>query len=338
MGDHGMKTTSIGVQNLCVPCHNRCRYCLLSWDGKLPGVDYDRSAAYARRFHEWLRENRSDLSFQFYFGYSMEHPRLLEAIDFMQSLGSAGGRFLQLDGLAFRDEAQTAAFLGGLRAHGIQDINLTIYGTREYHDRFAGRRGDYDYLLTILRTASDIGLSASVGIPVTRENASQLPELIALLEQNRLSSLRCFIPHAEGRGASLDPVRLRGSDFDALLPAIQSRFNRKVFKTEAEWLSSDPLPIPEKRALTISLTPENVDFFQVLPFDETIAYLEKLDDDYYSVLPSIPELMERYGAPAGDGLYSFRDLCLHYQRRYVAEHGLRLYDVTDERGCFSRRY
>lgn len=333
-----MKTTSVAVQTLCVPCHNRCRYCLLSWDGTLPGLDYARSERYARRFHQWLRENRPDLSFQFYFGFSMEHPRLGDAIDFMGSIGSAGGQFLQLDGLAFRDDAQTADFLSSLKGHGIQDINLTLYGTREYHDRFAGRRGDFDYLLTIIRVANSLGLSASVGIPVTQENVRQLPELIALLEQVQLSSLRCFIPHAEGRGASLDPVRLRKQDFISLPPAIQARFNRNAFKTEAEWLSSDPLPIPEKRALTISLTPENVDFFETLPFPDTIAWLEKLDDDYYSALPSIPELMELFGDPGNDALYSFRDLCLHYQRRYIAEHDLRLYDPTDERGCFSRRY
>lgn len=333
-----MKTASIYVQNLCVPCFNRCRYCLLSWDGRLPGVDYDRSRRYARRFHHWLKENRPELGFDFYCGFSMEHPKLPEAIDFMQSLGSAGGQFLQLDGLAFRDEAQTTEFLSGLKAHGIRDINLTIYGTREYHDRFAGRKGDFDYLISIIRTANAIGLPVSVGIPVTRENAGQLVELLNLLETFPLSSLRCFVPHAEGRGASLDPVRLRGSDFDALPPEVQARFNRTFFRTEAEWLAAPELPIPEKRALAVSLTGQNVDFFEALPFDETIRYLEKLDEDYYSALPAPRELMALYGDPEGDGLYSFRDLLLHCQRRYIKDHGLRLYDVTDERGCFSRRY
>lgn len=333
-----MKTTSIYVQTLCVPCHNRCRYCLLSWDGKLPGVDYERSKRYAQRFSNWLKANRPELGFDFHFGYSMEHPQLLDAIDFMGSLGCAGGQFLQLDGLAFRDEAQTAAFLSGLKAHGIRDINLTIYGTREYHDRFAGRKGDFDYLLTILRTGNTIGLPVSVGIPVTRENAGQLGELLDLLHSFQLSSLRCFVPHAEGRGASLDPVRLRGADFNALPAEIQARFNRQFFKTEAEWLAFPELPIPEKRALAVSLTGENLDFFEALPFDETIRYLEKLDEDYYGALPSPQELMALYGDPEGDGLYSFRDLCLHYQRRFIGSHGLRLYDVTDERGCFSRRY
>ena len=81
-----MKTVSINVMNLCVPCENRCRYCLLSYDGKVSGVAYARSEAYAKRFYEWLKVNRPDLSFLFGFGYSMEHPELLHAIDFCQSI------------------------------------------------------------------------------------------------------------------------------------------------------------------------------------------------------------------------------------------------------------
>ena len=90
--------------------------------------------------------------------------------------------------------------------------------------------------------------------------------------------------------------------------------------------------------LTVSLTPENIEFFEALPFDETIRYLEGLDEAYYNALPPVPELMERYGNPDSDALYSFRDLCLHWERRYLREHPADIPDVTDERGCFSRRY
>ena len=81
-----MKTVSVNVMNLCVPCENRCRYCLLSYDGKIGGVDFKRSQEYAKRFYEWIQNARPDLSFLFGFGYSMEHPGLLSAIDFCRSI------------------------------------------------------------------------------------------------------------------------------------------------------------------------------------------------------------------------------------------------------------
>lgn len=332
-----METAAIAVQTLCVPCHNLCRYCLLSWDGKLPGADYDRSELYARRFHQWLRENRPDLSFQFYFGFSMEHPHITDAIDFMGSIGSAGGQFLQLDGLAFREDTGIRDYLSAAKAHGIRAVNLTFYGTREYHDRFAGRRGDFDYLMAILRTALSLGLEVSVGVPLTRENVPHAEELLRILTESGVDP-RFFVPHSEGRGITLEPVRLRQQDLEQCSPEIQARFNARMYRTEAQWIRTAPLPILKKRMLTISLTPENIGFFESLPFEETIRHLEQRDDAYYAQFPPLRELMDIYGNPESELLYSFRDLCQHYMRLYLADHPSEIPDVTDERSCFSRRY
>ena len=99
-----MKTTQVYVTNYCVPCENRCKYCLLSYNGIESGVDYKRSEAYAKKFYDWIKENRPDLTFIFYWGYAMEHPGLLEALDFCKSIGSPMGNFLQFDGMKFRSE------------------------------------------------------------------------------------------------------------------------------------------------------------------------------------------------------------------------------------------
>ncbi len=332
-----MQTTAIYVSTLCVPCYNRCRYCLLSWNGNLLGAEYQRCADYGLRFYNWLRDNRPELGFQFYFGYSMEHPSLMQAIDFMGSIGSVGGRFLQMDGLKFRSAEETAIFLQELQAHGIQTIDLTIYGTQEYHDRFAGRQGDFAYLLTILREANRIGLAVNVSIPLTAENAGQAETLLDILEEYTIAHLFCFIPHSEGRGATLDSIRLTEPIFDRLHPRVEAYLNRNKFRTEREWLNSD-FSQPDKRVVALSLTPENIEYFEQQDFANTIKFLEKLDEDYYAVMPSLSELAARYGDPMGQKLYSERDLYLHYQRRYIQENSLTIYDINDERQHFSRRF
>jgi len=332
-----MRTVSINVMNLCVPCENRCRYCLLSYDGKNHGVDYKRSEAYAQRFYEWLRENRPDLSFLFGFGYSMEYPNLTEAIDFCRSIGSATGEFLQFDGMKFRTDEELEALLREIKAHGIKLIDLTFYGTEDYHDRFAVRAGDYRLMMRTLAKANEVDLDVSVSIPITRENADQMDELIADLEQYQTQRIVCFVPHSEGRGQLMDPVRLSKEDYEKLSDDVRNRINRNRFKTESEWLHIG-FPALEKRVLTVTLTPENVEFFEGLGFAETIAYLEQLDDDYYSAIPTAEELAKRYGNPNGDRWYSARDLYLTYQRRYIADHKLDIYDMNDERQCFSRRF
>lgn len=333
-----MKTVSIYVSNLCVPCENRCRYCLLSWDGKLRGVDYERSRAYAERFCNWLKAKRPDMNFAFYYGYSMEHPQLLDTIDFARKIGSPGGSFLQFDGMKFRADEEVRELLTSIQTHGIELIDLTFYGTREYHDRFAARKGDFDYMIRILKIANQVGLPVNVGIALNHENADQGEPLLEELKKHKLNHIFCFVPHAEGRGETLNPVRFRQSDYDALPQSVKEHFNSRKFRTEGQWVREGVFSQPERRALGISLTPQNVDFFENMDFADTISYLERLDDTYYAAIPTLSELANLYGDPAGECFYSERDLFLNYQRRYIAEHGLKLHDVNDERQCFSRRF
>lgn len=333
-----MKTVSINVSNLCVPCENRCRYCLLSWDGKLIGVDYERSRVYAERFYHWLRQNRPELSFAFYYGYSMEHPQLLETIDFAREIGSPGGQFLQFDGMKFRNDDEIRELLTSLQNHGIELIDLTFYGTGDYHDRFAARKGDFAYMLRILGISNQVGLRVNCGIALNHENAHQAGQLLDILSKYRLNHVFAFVPHGEGRGAALEPVRFRQADFDALPESVKEIFNRKKFRPEGQWVREGVFSCTEKRMLNLGLTSENVDFFENLDFAQTIAYLEKLDDDYYAAIPDLKQLAARYGDAKGEMFYSERDLYLKYQRRYIAEHALTLPDMNDECGCFSRRF
>lgn len=334
-----MQTISINVMNLCVPCHCHCRYCLLSWSGATLGVDYARSEAYARRFYDWLRTHRPDLAFSFYFGYSMEHPQLLDSIDFLRSIGSPGGEFLQFDGMQFRTPAQLEALLHDLKSHGIRLIDLTFYGTRDDHDRFVGRIGDFDYMLSVLSCANRMGLSVQVGIPLTQENISQANDLCAQFSAYSLRRLSLFVPHAEGRGATLEPVRLRLEDLSQLNDHARSHFNRSAYRTESEWYAAaSTLPPWEHRTLTLALTPHTIDALEQQDFAATIADLEALDDTYHAALPSFDELMYLYGDPHSTRLFSRRDITQTLQRRCIRDRQLNLYDIHDERQSFIRRH
>lgn len=332
-----MKTVSVNVMNLSVPCENRCRYCLLSYDGKVHGVDHKRAEAYALRFHDWLRRNRPELSFLFGFGYSMEHPDLMGAIDFCRSIGSATGEFLQFDGMKFRTDEELEILLRQLKAHGIRLVDLTFYGTEHYHDRFAARAGDHRLMMRTLAKANEVELDVNISIPMTHENVDQLDGLIAELKRYRTRRIACFIPHSEGRGRLLEPVRFSSADYGRLSDDVRGRIDRDRFRTESEWLRIG-FPIAEKRVLTLTLTPENIGHFEELSFPDTIAYLEKLDDEYYRVIPDVEELAKLYGDPEGDRYYSARDLYMTYQRRYIEDNEIEIYDMNDERHCFSRRF
>ena len=326
------------VQSLIVPCYCHCRYCLLSWDGKTIGCNYKRSEEYALRFHDWLVENRPQIDFNFSFGYSMEHPDLLEAIDFQNSIGSVSGRFLQMNGLRFRSDEDKQKMMNDIKCHGVKAVNFTLYGAKEYHDKFASRQGDYQHVMSLIDAAKQAGLDVSVGIALTGENYIQMDELVENIRKHEIDDIRLFIPHEEGRGITLEESRLLLQQYQQLSGEVKELLNRNAYRTEAEWIASTDVPPETKRSLLISLSEENITQFEQMGFEKVIKYVESLDEQYYNTIPKFTDLLKQYGDPNGQRLYSKRDIFQHYQKKYLSDNNIDIYDATDERQCGSRRF
>ncbi len=333
-----IRTKSVMIQNLCVPCFNHCRYCLLSWDGKTVGTEWERSVRLAERYIQELKEKRPELTVSFSFGYSMEHPELRKAIQTLRRLGSPMAEFLQCDGLAMRDEEQCRALMRLFREERIRNLNFTVYGLKDYHDRFAGRRGDFDFLFRMMRAAREVGIPFRTGIPITRENIKDADELTGILKRAGSAAITLFIPHEEGRGKSLNPIRLRQEDLSFLSSASLRMFNRNLYRTEADWLRSPPGDMDTGRMILLSLRADTIDLYEKRDALSVLEETEALDEAYYAAFPGFEELAKEYGDYAGDSLYRIRDLHHHYRSLFAAEHCLSVYDVTDERLSGSRRY
>ena len=326
------------MQNLCVPCACRCRYCLLSWDGRTVGTDWERSVRFAERFKERLRKERPDLGFDFSFGYSMEHPDLKRALGVLRKLGSPQAGYLQCDGMRLRDEKECRELMTMLSSEGVKLLNFTFYGLEKYHDSFAGRRGEFSGILRMMKAASEKGLGVSAGIALTSESADQTDALIAMLKETaEPGRIFLFIPHEEGRGASIADIRFTEEDEKKLSEEAFSLLNRKVFKPEREWME-DGFEEEAKRTLIVSLRADNIERYEGMDPLDIIGEVEDLDDAYYESFPSPEELAEKYGDPCGKKYYRQRDLFHHYRKLYAEKHGVCVYDVTDERQSGSRRY
>ncbi len=331
-----MKTTSVYLFSPSVPCENRCRYCLLQWDGRLLGADCARSLAYARRFYRWLRENRPELQFVYYFGYSMEHPDLPAVLPFLQQTGSPSGRFLQMDGMKMRSDAQLHDLFRTLKALGIEETNFTYYGAQDYHDRFAARAGDFALMERSRRIAAQEGLRVSVGIPTSKENLSQLEALVAQFDADGIP-VSLFTPHCGGRGYLLLDAKITVADYEAMPATLQERLSRRAHRTAWEWCQ-DPPKEPENRILQLALLESEMERLEALPFAQILRKLEQTDEAYYALVPGFSTLLPRYAEQSDPRLYTKKDLYALYRRRYIAENRLTVTEVNDERLSGSIRY
>ena len=332
-----VRTESVMIQNLCVPCNCHCRYCLLSWNGKPVGTSWERGKEAGLRLMKEIKEEYPDLDLSFTFGYSMEHPDLKEAINFLKSIGSIQSEYLQCDGLRMRNEQECEELAGLMAEEGVRSLNFTFYGLKEYHDRFAGRNGDFDLMMQMMASAIKSGLNVSAGIPLTKENVATADELINVLKKNGCNRISLFIPHEEGRGATLANVRLEEDDLSLLSNESKQLMNRKIYKTESEWLANEYTE-ETRRAIIISLRSDNIDRYEKMDGVSLLHEIEELDEQYYSSFPDFTELAALYGNPDSKKLYRIRDLAYHYRKLYTEEYKLIIYDVTDERQSGSRRH
>lgn len=327
-----MKTVAINIENLCAPCYCSCRHCLLCSQHRATGVDYQRGEAFSRRFYAWLKENRPDLSGMYYVGYCMDFPELSQFAAYFHE--QTGMTHLMFDGMAFRDEAEIKSLFTDLQDAGIQEIHFTFYGTEHYHDKFAGRKGDYSYMMRTARIAQDMGLLVSAGVMITMENAAQMEELISLLQNAGIQNIMLLLPHAKGRGYEMSNLRLTEEAYRMLPISVQSRISLNRYQTESQWLQTKNFPEVKQRHLTLSLTEENIERLERMDPSEIIFELEAMDDFFYKQMPDIRSLANQYGQPDNTQLFRFRDLYLQWQKRYLSEHPI-LPDMTDERCSFS---
>lgn len=330
-----MQTVSVSIANYCVPCHARCRYCLLCARGRAEGVEYDRSVAFYSRIRRELSTAHPDLPCHFYIGYCMDTPLLKEYIRFCRETGSPSGKFLQMNGFGFRTPAEMEHLMRQIRACGVELIDLTFYGLREYHDRFAGRKGDYDLLLSMLRAANEVGLPVHISAPLIRENKDQAEGLLSALQPMRPQRISFFLPHSKGRGRTLMDQRLTKLEFEGLSDSVRAHFSTVPLHTEREWLEIGLSERGEKRALTAVLRPEEMDRLEEMDGPGLVSFLEKMDDDFLSRMPSAAALAAQYGDRTNEQLFRERDLVLKWQQQFMAREQPDLWDMRDETHHFS---
>ena len=330
-----MKTILLGIANYCVPCHTHCRHCLLSSCGKITGVDFDRGLEFGERVFNELVGERKDIKGNYYIGYCMDTPRLFDYIGFCKRHSLYGARFLQMNGFKPRKESEIDILIKSLKNAGIEMIDLTFFGLEDYHDRFAGSKGDFAFLIKMLTSACRHDLQVSISIPLLRENLPEMTELRKLLDERGATKYSYFLPHSKGRGRFLEDQRITKQEFETLPENIKASFQKIKHMTEAEWIMSDEITEPHKRSLTLVLTPENIDHFEGMSVSEIINELEIMDDEFLKQIPSVRELAERYGRKDSQQLYRYKDLLLRWRQEYLRDFRISMYDMQDEAHTFS---
>lgn len=306
------------------PCGCRCRHCLLESGQRLSGVSFDRTMALAERFVRWREDNGlPNFPIEIGFGYACDvTPRFLRTLEFSRELG-ATGKHVPVKGRAFMDEDTLRQDLLTLKAHGVENIGLTFYGLPEFHDRWAGRRGDFEHTMLAARLTAECGLNRYDTVFASRQSAADLPELLERLDGVPGCGERIVCAwDYRGRGKRLEDERLTTEEVAALPAHVREQMD-SAYKPESDWVKAvlvGDYPRKSRRYYMLTLWDENIEGLEATDPGDILRGMRERDDRMYQSIPAMPALAELYGNESGNRLYTLRDLEWKWIDCYLRDH------------------
>lgn len=316
------------VQWLGLPCHCRCRHCLYESGRRITTVPFEQAKAIATRFVEWRQEQgHPNFSVDLAIGYPERSPHVEECLVFNRQYGGTHGH-VAMNGTPLMDRSMLRDFLLSLKDAGAVAVQCTFYGVREQHDRWAGRNGDFDYLILVSEVAVECGLPRQEAVFLSREGIDDLPALMQTLDRVPGSPERSVAPwDYRGRGKTLESERPTAADLERLsddlrgLVSLHSRHGG--YRSEAEWLekiAGGDFPRKGRRYYILTLWEESIDHLASADSGAILQELRDTDERFHRAIPSLATLARLYGQQDGDRLYTVRDLEWKWVDLYLGAH------------------
>jgi radical SAM protein with 4Fe4S-binding SPASM domain len=97
----------------------------------------------------------------------------------------------------------TKKTVGIFKRIGLSYVGVSLDGMREIHDRFRGVPGAFDMTLKGIRTCQDAGIKVGIRFTLNRKNASDIPAIFDLIEEEDIPRACFYHLVYSGRGSSL---------------------------------------------------------------------------------------------------------------------------------------
>ena len=146
-------------------------------------------------------------------GDPIKRPDLFELIDYARSAGVHVSLTPSATPLLTRDVVHR------LQLAGLARLAVSLDGaTAETHDAFRGMSGSFARTLNAVHWANEAGLPAQINTTFSRRNIAELDDLVALMEQLRITLWSVFFLVPTGRG-KLDDL-LNADEFESVFERL----------------------------------------------------------------------------------------------------------------------
>jgi hypothetical protein len=298
-----------------VPCAHSCRYCLIG-KKSYGGVAFPRFQALAERFIAWDRGNPNSshkllIGFEDCYDFDVETLQGLFALQSQLKWPDEIAYGIKLGGLRMRSRQEMRDWLRERQTHaGLKTVHASLAGYGDVHDRWNGRKGDFQFLCQTMELAAELELRIHQRIFVTQ---STMPGLTALLDHlesisdRALQYLSTFI--FQGLAIRLEHERITERDRDALPTRVKALLPRsgEDWLSEREWMASRTSDITANLrpiSVDIEVTHQNLDRYETMTCDAILAECASKARASAAGIPDLPDLCERFGDPSNERIYA----------------------------------
>ena len=224
------ENTPVVVWNMTARCNLACRHCYLEAGNDFaPG---ELTTAQARLFIDDLAKMGVPVLL-----FSGGEPLLREDVFTL-------GRYATKKGLrtvlSTNGTLITPKVAEKLREAGFQYIGISLDGTQEIHDTFRGKQGAFAEAMAGIRNSIASGNKTGIRFTINKLNYHTLPEILDIVEQERLSRFCMYHLVYAGRAKNMADLDItkgqKRATIQLLIDKALDFYNRKV---QAEILTTD---------------------------------------------------------------------------------------------------
>jgi hypothetical protein len=317
-----IEVEGIWIHSDIIPCFNHCGYCQVGRK-KIDNVDFFRLANLVDRFYIWKQQQSlADFRVGHWFGYThnFDLAQMIEEKR-LRALGGWNLDVILLGGLPDRSASEMKAWLKERMDAGFASVISSFTGYGALHDRWNGRKGDFERLMQIQRVAADVGMGLRQRIFLTNSTLPWLDELLKRLDDLPGSVVeRCaYLWFYNGFSVRLERERITEETFNNLPEhiAMLLRKDWRKWRSEARWMEAvrqEEAETPQKVSLKLIVTESNIDQVELMSCEEILAELRRRTQEAYAAIPSRRELCERWGDPSNRNMYMFQE---HAERKWL---------------------
>lgn len=295
-------------------CAHSCRYCSISRKD-FSNVALNRFERVVDRAIEWAARHREPT---FRINPVINNSDDLELADIapvtkLRARAGIHDELVLTGGLRMRPESEMREWLAAWQELGINHVHASYAGHGALHDRWNGRQGDFEWLMSVQRMAGRLGLDLGQSLFLTK---GTLPLIAGLIE--RLDTIdariryRWIFPFGYvGLAARHEDDRIDEAVRDSLSNCLgEAAPNTAKWHSEREWIeivrNDANADAPTDETLHLEVNDANIDRLEATPWDAIIADLEARTQAVYAAVPRVSELARARGDPSNRRIYTAR--------------------------------